>query len=421
MTRSKPSRAAIDAALDAAAGEAYAAQRARGFRWLRFAPKLEGEYLARMRLDQRMSTLICTATALAIWLVFSGLDLSRLDLRAEFAAFHGDAILVAGLRLVTLAVLVTLTALLIGPRLPKTYPRLAFLSLVLIGSTAAISICVYKLRGLPHADLAEFAIIMAAFLPVGLTFYQSIVTALAIALITTSTGLLMLDPPHMPEHIRLSAMLFFAAFVGAVGAYLREYAQRDQFLLRRLLHHYAMHDPLTGLGNRRYFEQQATATLDQARRDGTPVVLAVLDVDHFKRFNDCYGHHAGDLALKQVASGVRACLRRPMDLVGRLGGEEFGILLYAARADDAQVLLDRIVATIVELGIAHDASTTAKCLTVSIGAACFDGRETLESLYRRADAVLYDAKAAGRNRVGFEAAGSVVALATRQPQILRQR
>jgi diguanylate cyclase (GGDEF)-like protein len=421
VTRSRPSLAAIDAALEAPPGDACAAQRARGFRWLRFARDLEGEYLAHMRADQRVSTLVCTATALVIWLVFGALDLSRLDLRAEFAAFHRDALLVASLRLVTMAVLIALIALLLGPRLPKTYPRLSFLSLVLIGATAAISANVYKMRGLPQADLAEFAIIVAVFLPVGLTFYQSVATAAAIAVIMALSGVLMLDAVHMHEHLRLSVMLFFTAFVGAVGAYLREYAQRDHFLLRRLLHHYAMHDPLTGIGNRRFFEQQASAALDQARRDGAPAVLAVLDVDHFKRFNDRYGHYAGDFALKQVAGSIRASLRRPLDLVGRLGGEEFGILLYGARPEEAQRLLHRIVTTISDLGIAHDASTTARSLTVSIGAASFDGRETLESLYRRADVALYEAKDAGRNRARFEPPDSVVTLATRNPQIRRQR
>jgi len=421
VTRSRPSMAAIDAALETAPREAYAAQRARGFRTLRFAPGLESEYLTRMRADQRISALICTATALAIWLVFIALDISRFDLQAEFAARHRDAILVMSLRMITLTMLVALMLLLTGSRLPKTYPRLSVLSLVLIGTSAAVAADVYKLRGLPQADLAGFAIIMAAFLPVGMTFYQSIATALTIAIVTTSTGAVMLDSGHMPEHLHQSVMLFLAAFVGAVGAYLREYAQRDQFLLRRLLHHYAMHDTLTDIGNRRFFEQQAAAVLDQARRDGTPVVLAILDVDHFKRFNDRYGHHAGDLALKQVANSIRLCLRRPLDLVGRLGGEEFGILLYGAGAEEARVLLHRILSAIVDLGIVHDASTTAGTLTVSIGAASFDGRETLESLYRRADVVLYMAKDAGRNRVHIEGPGPIASLATRHPQLQRQR
>jgi len=220
----------------------------------------------------------------------------------------------------------------------------------------------------------------------------------------------LLDLEQRHETIRMSVLLFFAAFVGAVGAYLREYAERDQFLLRRQLHYSAMSDALTGIGNRRYFAQHAAAALRQAAREREDVVFAVLDVDHFKSFNDRYGHHAGDMALHMIAQSLKQGLRRPLDLVGRLGGEEFGLLLYGPAPNEALVLLEGLVTTVAGLAIPHDASETASCLTVSIGAACFDGRESLESLYRRADAALYAGKAAGRNRVELDdSAGPLVA------------
>lgn len=394
--------AAPAAALNSTPGEAYAAQRAQGFRLLRFSPPLETEYLAQMRADQRGSALICTATALLIWLGFAGLDLARLDLRAEFQARHHDAFIIIGLRALTLAVLAFLLACLFSRRLQATYPRLSFVSLVMIGLTAAISANIYKMRGLPQADLAEFAIIMAVFLPVGLTYRQSLAAASLITLIAAVAGYAMLDAGFFPAHARLSIMLFLAAFVGAVGAYLRDYAQRDQFLLSQLVHHFAMHDPLTGIGNRRHFEERATTALRQAQRERAAVTLAVLDIDHFKSFNDRYGHHAGDQALRQVARRITLCLRRPLDLAGRLGGEEFGILLYDAAPDEARVIIENIATSVAELRVGHDASPTAPFLTVSIGAAWFDGVESLESLYRRADIVLYASKAAGRNRALFE-------------------
>lgn len=409
--------AAPDAALSSTAGEAYAAQRAQGFRLLRFSPALETEYLAQMRADQRGSALICTATALLIWLGFAGLDLARLDLRAEFAAQHRDAFVVIGLRVGTLAILAFLLACLVSRRLQATYHRLSFVSLVMIGLTAAICTNIYKMRGLPQADLAEFAIIMAAFLPVGLTYRQSLAAAGLITLIAAAAGYAMLDAPHLPAHTRLSVMLLLATFVGAIGAYLREYAQRDQFLLSQLVHHFAMHDPLTGIGNRRHFEERATTALRQAQREHVPVTLAILDIDHFKSFNDRYGHHAGDQALRQVAQRIALCLRRPLDLAGRLGGEEFGILLYDAAPHEARVIIENIAASVAELRIGHDVSPTSAFLTVSIGAAPFDGTESLESLYRRADLLLYASKKAGRNRAlsdetGPPAPGSAVPYAT---------
>ena len=110
----------------------------------------------------------------------------------------------------------------IGPRLPKTYPRLAFLSLVLIGSTAAISICVYKLRGLPHADLAEFAIIMAAFLPVGkLADFSNAGTLFAFAMVSISVMVLRKKDPQRRRPFRTPAVYFVApaAIIGCIALY----------------------------------------------------------------------------------------------------------------------------------------------------------------------------------------------------------
>jgi diguanylate cyclase (GGDEF)-like protein len=411
----------IDAAWETNPGEAYATQRAQRFRWLRFAPRLEAEYLVHMRVDQRVSTLVCVIVAISVWLMFVVLDIRRLTPVAATEGLHREAIAIYALRASVLALMLTQFGLILAGPARRSYPTLTWMTLILLGSTATIISNIYKQHGLPHADLFEFAIIVAVFLPVGLTFRQSAATAGAITILTALSSALMLDTTELASHLRLAFMLLFTGCVCAVGAYLREHAEREQFLLSRLLHHHAMHDPLTAIGNRRHFEEQAVIQLDQARRDGAPVVMAVLDVDHFKRFNDRYGHQIGDVALKRVAEMIRAALRRPLDLVGRLGGEEFGILLYGARAEEAHKLLQGIVETVSGLEIAHDSSTTSKYLTVSIGAAEFDGRESLESLYRRADEVLYEAKAAGRNRVRVEISPPVISLQSRSPQIQRQR
>lgn len=390
---------AAQAAGHAQRGDAYAEQRARDFRRLSFAPKLEREFRLHMRADQRTSTVVCIITALGIWLAFIALDLSRLNTLRELSAGHLDVEFAMALRLSTLAAIVALLYVLLARRLPRAYHRLSMLVLMLIGTTSAFIADMYKLRDLPQADLAQLVIIAAVFLPVGLTFYQSLGIALFIAVLTTGLGLVMLDEVHMLEHIRLSLLLFFAVFVSAVGAYLREYAQRDQFLLRRILHNHAMSDALTGIDNRRSFEQHAAIALLQGRRDRVGVVFAVLDIDHFKKYNDRYGHQAGDRALGQVAGAIASCLRRPMDMVGRIGGEEFAIVLYGADAEQARRMLGTVIDAVAILAIPHEASETADCLSVSIGAACFDGSETLEQLYRRADLMLYDSKRNGRNRL----------------------
>ncbi|PZR86912.1 MAG: hypothetical protein DI537_27440 [Stutzerimonas stutzeri] len=352
-----------------------------------------------MRADQRRSTLVCLVTALGIWLTFIGLDLSRLENLATIGVGDVSVELAIALRLGTLAVILRLVWVVRRNRQAHAYHRLTMLALALIGVTCAFIANMYKLRGLPQADIAQLVIIAAVFLPVGLTFFQSLGIALLIAVFTTVLGFVMLAPAQLAEHGRLSVLLFFAVFVSAVGAWLRERAERDQFLLRRMLHSRAMSDALTGIANRRGFEEHVAMALLQARRDRAPVVFAVLDVDHFKRYNDRYGHQAGDVALTLIARAIDSKLRPPMDMVGRLGGEEFGLLLYDTTPEKAQERLQRVVRAIAELKIEHAASPTAQYITVSMGAAGFDGQETAAELYRRADAALYSGKASGRNRV----------------------
>jgi diguanylate cyclase (GGDEF)-like protein len=390
---------------DSTRGDALQAQGApdaakvRRYDGLGFDPPLEREYRLHMRASQRTSTLVCLVTALGIWLTFIGFDLGRLDGLA--AALDGDAMaaLAILLRLGTLGVILTLIGVLARSRSPRAYHGLSMLAIGLIGATCAYIANMFKLRGLPHADIAQLVIIAAVFLPIGLSFAQALGVALFIAVFTAGLGLVMLEPAQMIEHGRLSILLFFAVFVSAVGAWLRERAERDQFLLRRMLHNRAMSDPLTGIANRRGFEEHLATVLMQARRDGVPVMFALLDVDHFKRYNDRYGHQAGDAALAAIARAIHGALRRPMDMVGRLGGEEFGLLLYDTTPDRAQERLERVASAIAELKIEHAASPTARYITVSMGAVTFDGMETAADLYRRADLALYAGKASGRNRV----------------------
>lgn len=366
---------------------------------LGFEPGLEREFRQHMRADQRRSTLVCLVTALGIWLTFIGLDLTRLDNLATLGNGDFSVELAIALRLGTLAVILRLVWVVRRNRQAHAYHHLTMLALALIGVTCAFIANMYKLRGLPQADIAQLVIIAAVFLPVGLTFFQSLGIALLIAVFTTVLGLVMLEPAQMAEHGRLSILLFFAVFVSAVGAWLRERAERDQFLLRRMLHSRAMSDALTGVANRRGFEEHVAMALLQARRERAPVVFAVLDVDHFKRYNDRYGHQAGDVALALIARAIDGRLRPPMDMVGRLGGEEFGLLLYDTTPEKAQDRLQRVALAIAELRIEHAASPTAQYITVSMGAVGFDGQETAADLYRRADAALYAGKASGRNRV----------------------
>lgn len=173
-------------------GQRYVAQRERGFRSLRFEPQLETEYLDQMRNDQRISALICTATALAIWIFFAAFDLIRLNLHTEYPAGRADVTVAAGLRLVTMCILVGALVCQLSAK-TRLYPWVALLSLIMIGAAAAVNANVYKVRGMPHAELAQFAIIIAVYLPLGLTFRQAICAAGVVAAAVAAAGFLMLD------------------------------------------------------------------------------------------------------------------------------------------------------------------------------------------------------------------------------------
>lgn len=164
----------------------------------------------------------------------------------------------------------------------------------------------------------------------------------------------------------------------------------------------AMTDPLTGCANRRHFMQRAAEMVSLAIRHGTPLSLAVLDLDDFKRINDTHGHPAGDAVLV-MAGRMLTDHMRGTDLVGRVGGEEFALLMPHTEADGALMLAGRLRAAF-EAGHASTDSGPIG-VTASIGVAVLRPEDDLETLYARADAALYAAKQGGRNRVTLAPAG----------------
>lgn len=156
-------------------------------------------------------------------------------------------------------------------------------------------------------------------------------------------------------------------------------------------------DPLTGLANRRAFDAALARELARAHRHGQPLSLLMVDVDHFKRYNDHYGHLEGDHALQALAGVLQSSVRLQPDMVVRLGGEEFAILLPDTDMAGARQTAQRLQANLQARGIEHAASPVAPLLTVSIGMAQARN-ESADDLLTRADQALYQAKEQGRNR-----------------------
>ncbi len=159
-------------------------------------------------------------------------------------------------------------------------------------------------------------------------------------------------------------------------------------------------DGLTGLANRRRFDEVLPAESARAQRTGQLLAILMIDIDWFKKYNDLYGHQAGDACLARVASVLKGSARRPSDLVARYGGEEFIVISADTDTDQAGKLADALRGAVAELGIPHAESLHGK-ITISIGFAADvpDQENGGDALLKRADMALYRAKDAGRNRV----------------------
>jgi two-component system chemotaxis family response regulator WspR len=160
-------------------------------------------------------------------------------------------------------------------------------------------------------------------------------------------------------------------------------------------------DALTGLSNRRHFDEHLAAEWKRAMRTREPLSLLMIDVDHFKDYNDTYGHLAGDTVLRAVADAIQRSCRRPADFAARFGGEEFVVVLGATEVAGCRRIAGELRKDIEDLQTPHCRLGVARYLTVSIGAASAvpEHGKSIVSLIDAADTALYDAKKAGRNRV----------------------
>ncbi len=167
----------------------------------------------------------------------------------------------------------------------------------------------------------------------------------------------------------------------------------------------ALQDHLTGLANRRQFDQVISGEIDRAQRTALPLALVLIDIDHFKTFNDIAGHLLGDECLKAVAKALGDIIQRPTDLVARYGGEEFALILPDTDIDGALLVAERAIAAVADLQL-HHSDPRVRSVTISAGVAIhhqqpeiIDPASCVPALIAAADTALYRAKKEGRNRV----------------------
>ena len=278
---------------------------------------------------------------------------------------------------------------------------------------AAMAACVLTNSAPTAVDFAFAYIMLITFVMVGLgvlavrkgreqavVFLVATLISMAGALVTTLAVMGRLPFSALTfRAVEVGVMFEAAIWALALGLRLRR-QQEDRAQALEL----ARHDPLTGLYNRRGFFEQALPVYSTAMRQARPLAIVMLDIDHFKRINDLHGHDAGDRTLVAVADKLRSACRLG-DVVGRWGGEEFVMLLPETPGDPAHALAERLrevfAGTVVALGDGRETSFTA-----SFGVAVRSDLTSLEDVLRAADAALYEAKGAGRDRVVSTTAAS---------------
>lgn len=367
----------------------YAAELERGAAASTFSPAFEAEYVRAHLLRNR--TLIRAACTFAM--VLPGIR----GVELLFAGWPGwlNAIGFA----VILTTSIALAALTWSRAFEGRYLSAAQILVPLRNSLAAIYIAHASANGQLETLMPLSLMVVAPFFFLGLRF------RVAMFSVTLTCGAfliaaLLFELP-LPVIARSSTFLVIAATACAIAARHLETWSRTSFLESHLIAELAEHDALTGLKNRRVFDEHLGRLWQQAIEDGRAIAILLIDVDHFKAFNDRYGHQAGDQTLRQVAQTLQTFVSRPLDVVTRYGGEEFAVILYDIDADQVKVIANRMRLAVSELAIEHRESAVDAAVTISVGVAVIEPTRDRRSrgALQLADQALYEAKLQGRNRV----------------------
>lgn len=376
---------------DAPPQSAYALQLQRGFPRLKFDdPDLERRF-RRAHLAKNRAQ-ISRNLMLGIGFVIGFSALTHVVLPG---AVHGPLDLI---RLTVLGPIFLIALILVHSRLyQRWYPIVCPYGAMLFGVGVVVLAVIAASQGISLIASVVLAMIYN-YLMLGLAFRPALSASLLVLvsypIIATLAGL-----PASQRLVDVGVLLFSNA-IGAIVCYSLERANRTNFLESQLLIETARRDGLTGIANRRTFDEHLDRVWAQAAREGRPLTLLMIDIDHFKSYNDRFGHQAGDECLRRVAWSLSSHARRPLDIAARYGGEEFAMVLYDASRQHAEDMARQIQAGIEALAIAHAASpVSGKRLTVSIGIACVQPMSDRShyGFIQLADEALYAAKERGRN------------------------
>ena len=371
----------------------YQAQLDVGFSLLRFEHHIEQAYQAHHVRHVQQEVLAFFSTAMI--LVMSAMAIVSADDFSRVPAWIATA-----WTWVAQPLLVILLMVSVVPKLYRiVWPTVAPAIVGVCGVIGAYHVAILVAAGQYHAFFSMSIALTAAYVLMGLLFWHVVAAA---AVVSVAYSILLAKHAIDPVVYRVELVqLAIVNVIGLLAAYFLEHRSRSVFLKTRVLELYSSQDALTGLLNRGVFDRQLDMAWKQAMRERQTVGLILLDVDHFKHYNDHYGHQAGDEVLKQVAQTLKDVTRRPLDCVARYGGEEFAIILYGTRLSHVENLAEFVRQSVEQLALPHARSQVSDVVTISVGAAVIEpvaGRSA-EGFVQFVDELLYDAKRAGRNRV----------------------
>jgi diguanylate cyclase (GGDEF)-like protein len=281
----------------------------------------------------------------------------------------------------------------------RVYLPLARVAVPVFAIASAVGVAYRAVGGHPDPFYFLTTYSIALFFLGGQLFRESLLATAAMVVAHGATLAYVQEP--MESVVYYVAVLTITGTVGAFVYRGVERQLRTSFLERELMGEMVARDGLTGLKNRGAFDDYFPRMWQQALRDRRSLALLLIDVDHFKAYNDCYGHQAGDQTLRRVAQVVQGFARRPLDIAARYGGEEFVLGLFDLSADSVREMADQLRKSIHALNITHEDSATALFVTASIGVAIVGPRigRSPEGAVQIADEALYTAKRSGRNCV----------------------
>ncbi len=368
----------------------YAAELRRGVSHQRFAPAIEAEYLA-THLDR-------VHLRVKIWYPLVAI------LTAIFAVVQvrSTGIWSVGSLLLT-AVLAPLTIVMSVVVWTRYYQRLfkplaRILPAVQLAAMAFV--CAIRIVDGAVQEMSLLAMnVFAIFFFGGLMVTSAVVVSTVMLVSFVISAMIY----QMQPDLALTGVVVILMIAGPAAVVGREIetAYRRNFLEGVLIRELAARDGLTGVMNRRAFDEHLLRLWQQGMRDQRTITLMIIDLDHFKALNDRHGHQVGDAALRRVAQGIQNFARRPLDIAARYGGEEFAILLYDFAEPQVNVIAEQVRRAIEGFAVEHGAANAGPVVTVSIGVGVVEPalNRTPHGAIQLADEALYEAKRTGRNRV----------------------